>query len=156
MPRYTEEELEEGQVSVNNNFIGVTYDLSPVFTELNSATVHIWATTHISRLWMTALHENRTCSTVYIVYLVCLYTVPVSIHLSEGRKLPQYWDTPARHIRPQHRDSRQGDKHQQRLCWCSSGPQLSTHLSEGHTCTHAVFTQLNEGLGQIYNKTSLF
>lgn len=72
--------------------------------------------------------------------LVCVCVcVPASTRLSEGRTLPQYWDTPVHHSRPQHIDGLREDKHRPRPCWCSWGPLLSTRLSEGRTC------------GQTYN-----
>lgn len=89
-------------------------------------------------------HSLIGCTDSILVFLcvafVVFVCVPVSTHLSEGRKLLQYWDTPARHNRPQHRDGPQGDKHRLHLCWCSWGRLPSTHLSEGRTCTQTPHT----------------
>lgn len=82
---------------------------------------------------------------------VCM-CVPASTRLSEGRTLPQYWDTPVHHSRPQHIDGPREDKHRLRPCWCSWGPLLSTRLSEGRTCGqtyNTITTEQHHGLNVL-------
>lgn len=103
---------------------------------------HIYITTKTwQEPWKRSSRNNLTWANrilrIYFCVELYLYT-PASTRSSAGRKLQRYWDTPVRHNRQRQRDGPRGDKRQLRLCWCSLGRQLSTHLSAGHTCIQAT------------------
>lgn len=105
---------------------------------LHEATSHLHNNQNMARTLEKELKEQTEMSEqdledALLCRVASVYT-PASTRLSVGRKLQRYWDIPVRHNRQRQRDGPQGDKRQPRLCWCSLGRQLSTHLSAGHTC----------------------
>lgn len=114
---------------------------------LHEAASHLHNNQNMARFLEDELKEQTEMSKrdfeglLFLCSVACVYT-PASTRWSAGRKLPRCWDTPDRRSRQQQRDGHRGDKRQPRPCWCSSGRQLSTHLSAGRTCMHTTHTRV--------------